>query len=208
MTFAFILLGVLIILTIFNVGESVYKKLNIKKRHLLTLLIITMILYFLPNIKINGITFTWAGFFLPLIFSIIVILKTKKAKEYFKMFVMALVSFSLNIVYNLITFDVYESAIFQPYLILAIILGIVPFLSPTRLYASNFVGLISAEIIFYLSRYSIFGEYYLIIGSRKVFEMLLVSFVASTIVCFLARKIKAIRIRHRLERKEREQYLG
>ncbi len=208
MTFAFILLGVLIIMAIFNVGESVYKKLNIKKRHLVTLLIVTMILYFLPNVIINGITFTWVGFFLPLIFSVIVILKTKKTKEYFKMFVMALISFSLNIVYNLITFDVYESAIFQPYLILAIILGIMPFIIPTRLYASNFIGLILAEIIFYLSRYSIFGEYYLIIGSRKVFEMLLVSFVTSTIAYFLARKIKMLRVRHRLAKKEKELYLG
>lgn len=205
MTLSLILLGALIILTIFNVGESIYKKLNIKKRLLIILLLATLVLYFIPGISINGITFTWFGFVLPLIFSTWVIIKVKNAKKYFKMFVVALIAFALNIIYNLITFDVYESAIFQPYIVLGLILGIVPLAiaeSPKRLYASNFVGIIFAEIVFYFSRYSIYGEYYLTLGSIKVFETLMIAFVSSLLVYFFARKIKAMLIRKKLAKRE------
>ena len=203
MTFSIIILGVLIILVSFNVGESIYAKLNIKKKWLLLFLIGTLVLYFIPNIKINGVTFTWIGFFLPLIFSVLVLFKVKKAKAYFKMFVALLIAFSSDMIYNLITFDVYESAIFQPYIFLGLILGTVSMVlceTPTRLYASNFLGLIFAEIVFYISRYSIYGEYFLTIGSRKIFETLMVAFVASLFVYFLARKVKVMRIRKKLKK--------
>ena len=206
MTFSIILLGVLIILVAFNIGESVYKRLRIKKRTLLIFLTSTFVLYFIPNLKINDVTFTWIGFFLPALFSVIVLLRVKNAKIYFAMFVSALLSFTLNIIYNLITFDVYESAIFQPYLVLAIILGTIPLLlvkTPSRLYASNFVGIIMSEIIFYMSRYAIYGEQYLIVGSRKTFETLLLSFVLSVFSCFVARKVKIISIRRKIAKKER-----
>ena len=140
---------------------------------------------------------------MPLVFSIIVLIKAKKTKLYFKIFVAVLITFSLNMVYNLITFDVYESAIFQPYLVLGLILGISQFFlvqTPSRVYASNFLGLIFAEIIFYVSRYSIYGEYYLTIGSRKVFEVLLVSFVVSLLMYFFSRKVKVIQIRRKLSK--------
>ena len=156
MTFSILILGVLIILVSFNVGESVYKKLKISKKHLLIILISALVLYFIPSPEINGITFTWTGFFMPLLLSVFVLLKIKKAKVFFKLFVATLITFSLGIIYNLITFDVYESAIFQPYLILGVILGSVLLLivnNPIWLFSSNFLGLIFAEIVFYLYRY-------------------------------------------------------
>lgn len=201
MTFSIILLGVMIILISFNVGESIYCKLKLKKKHLIMLLILTLVLYFVPNIKINGVELTWIGFFMPLVFSLIVLFGVKKAKVFSKMFVVVLITFSLNLIYNLITFDVYESAIFQPYLVLGLFIGSVPLILaevPTRLYASNFLGLIFSEIVFYFSRYSIYGEYFLTIGSKKVFETLIVSFVTSLLVYFLARKVKVMKIRRKL----------
>lgn len=203
MTFSILILGVLIILVSFNVGESVYKKLKISKKHLLIILISSLVLYFIPSPEINGITFTWTGFFMPLLLSVFVLLKIKKAKVFFKLFVATLITFSLGIIYNLITFDVYESAIFQPYLILGIILGSVLLLivnNPIWLFSSNFLGLIFAEIVFYLSRYSIYGEYYLNVGSRKVFEILITAFITSTLVYFFARKVKLIIVKRKLSK--------
>jgi len=211
MTFSLILLGVMLILVAFNVGESIYAKLKIKKRALILLLLATIVLYFVPNFAVGGITFTWVGFVLPLVFSIVVLIKVKNLKAYFKMFVATLIAFALNIVYNLITFDVYESNILQPYLVLALILGSLPLLlvqTPTRLYASTFLGVIASEIVFYLSRYSIYGEYYLTIGSEKVFAIMLVTFVTSLLTYFFARKLKTISIRRKLKKKEREEYLA
>ena len=72
-----------------------------------------------------------------------------------------------------------------------------------KLYASNFLGLTFAEIVFYFSRYSIYGEYYLTIGSLKVFETLLVGFVSSLLVYFFARKVKATLIRRKLAKREK-----
>lgn len=204
MTFSLIMLGTLIILTAFNVGESLYKKLKIKKKYLMAMLIVTLVLYFVPGIKIFGVTLTWVGFILPLIFSVVVAFKVKNLKLYFKMFVCLLITFSLNMVYCLITFDVYESAIFQPYLALGVVIGTIPLFiahKPTMLYASNFLGLIFAEIVFYVSRYAIYGEFYLTLGSRKVFEILIVAFVSSMIFYYLIRKVKIILIRRKIKQK-------
>lgn len=207
MTFSLILLGVLFILVLFNVGESIYKKLKLKKTTLLALLLITIICYFVPGINIGGYTFTLAGFFLPLILSIVTLYRVKNLKAYFKIIVSVLVAFCLNIVYNLITFDVYESNILQPYLLLGIILGTFPLFltkTPTRLLASTFVGVTLSEIVFYISRYSIYGNYYMTIGSEKVFAVLLVSFVTSFISFYLSRKVQAMRIKRKLKTSEQK----
>lgn len=204
MTFSIILLGVLLILVTFNVGESVYKKLKLKKITLMLMLVLTLCLYFVPPITIGNYGFSLVGFFLPLAFSIIVLFNVRNLKEYFKMFVAVLVAFALNIVYNLITFDVYESSILQPYLILGVMLGSLPLFitsNPNRLYASNFIGIALSEIVFYLSRYSIYGNYYMIIGSEKVFAVLLVSFSISLIASFFARKIRAMHVKRKLKQK-------
>lgn len=207
MTFSIILLGVLFILVLFNVGESIYKKLNYKKRTILIVLIITLVLYFIPGIKIGNFTFTLAGFFLPLVLSAIILIKVKNLKMYFKIFVATLISFSLNIVYNLITFDVYESAILQPYLVLGIILGVLPLIltsTPQNLFASNFLGITLSELVFYYSRYSVYGNYYMTIGSEKVFATLLTSFITSFLTYFFSRKLKALHIKHKLTKSEKE----
>jgi len=211
MTFSLILLGVLFILITFNVGESVYKKLKLRKRTLLILIGATIILYFMPNLKISGITFTWIGFFLPFIFSVIALIKVRNLKSYFKIFVCMLIAFALGMVYNLMTFDVYEANILQPYLVLGLIIGILPLiLSPNAswLYSANFIGITLAEIVFYMSRYSIYGEYYLTLGSIKVFSVLLVGFVAGVIVHFFAIKIKAYYKKKKLDKIEKEERLS
>lgn len=211
MTFSIIILGVLLILTFFNVGESVWKKIGLNKKWLLILLVLTIILYFVPSIKINGISFTWVGFFIPLIFSFIIIFQTKGKKNFFKMFVQVLISFSFGIVYNLITFDVYESSIFQPYLILAIILGsLCMFIvfDPKRLYSANVIGILLSEVVFYFSRYSIYGEYYLTLGSEKVFAIFLLSFAVSEFIFFVARKFKARSLRKKYVREKRGNLLA
>lgn len=208
MTFSLILLGVLFILVVFNVGESIYKKLRIKKSILLILLLLSIGLFFVPPIKIGKFSFTFVGFFLPLIFSILLIIKVRNIKAYFKMFVAMLISFSLNIVYNLITFDVYESSILQPYLLLAILLGTFPLFltsTPNRLYAANFIGLTLSEIVFYFSRYSIYGNYYMIIGSEKLFAVLLFSYTVSLLAYFFARKVYAMHVKRKLKQKESKQ---
>lgn len=205
MTFSLILLGVLFILILFNVGESIYKKLKLKKTTLLALLLITIICYFIPGVNIGGYTFTLAGFFLPLVLSIVTLFRVKNLKAYFKILVSVLIAFCLNIVYNLITFDVYESNILQPYLLLGIILGTFPLFltkTPTRLLTSTFIGVTLSEIVFYISRYSIYGNYYMTIGSEKVFAVLLVSFVTSFISFYLSRKVQAMRIKHKLKTSE------
>ncbi len=211
MTFSLILLGVLLILVSFDIGQSVYKKININKKNIIILIIISIFLYFMPHIKIRGVSFTWVGFILPIIFSICILTKVKNIKKYFKLFVCVLISFSLNIIYNLITFDVYESAIFQPYIALAIALGsflLILAKTPQNVYATNFLGLIFAEIIFYFSRYSIYGEYYLTLGSLKVFEMLVVGFVSSLLSFYAIRKAKAKLLKRKIDQKKREQYLA
>ena len=180
---------------------------NPKKRVLIVYLVLTIFLFFVPSINIGGVAFGWTGFVLPLIFSIMAIAKTKRLKTFLRMIVATLIAFALNIVYNLITFDVYESAILQPYTILAIMMGVgLLFIvqTPSRLYASMFVGIILAEIAFYFSRYSIYGDYYLTIGSEKVFSMLLTSFTIGVLTYFFVRKVRTMSIRKKLKRAKKE----
>jgi len=153
MTFSLILLGTLLILTIFGVGEKILKKLKINKILIISLLALSIILYFVPPLVINGITFTWVGFVLPLIFSMVILLSNKKLKYVFKMFFVTLFSFSVGIVYNLIKFNVYESALLQPYIFLGIIFGLFSLSiikDPLKLYASTFVGFVSQRDVLFI----------------------------------------------------------
>lgn len=211
MTFALILLGVLFILVCFNVGESVYSKLNIKKRVLLILIGGTIILYFIPNLFIGGIFFTWIGFVLPIIFSTLILFKIRNLKSYLKLFVCALIAFAIMMVYNLMTFDVYESNILQPYLVVGLILGSFPLFllqNAKWLYFANYIGVTLADIVIYLSRYSFYGEYYLTLGDLKVFTVLLVSFICGVVCNFFVNKIKVILTKRRLDRLEKEEQLS
>lgn len=211
MTFSIIILGVLIILTAFNVGESIWNKFGLSKKWLLISLISIAILYFVPNITINGVSFSIVGFIIPTILSVFIIIKTRGAKNFFKMFVAMLIAFSLGILYNLITFDVYESNIFQPYLVLAILIGSLTMLvegDPRRLFASNAIGIILSEIAFYFSRYSIYGNYYLTIGSEKVIAVLLLSLATSVFIYFVYRKTKAKVLKRKLEKQRSEKILA
>ncbi|MBE7075162.1 MAG: hypothetical protein E7376_04210 [Clostridiales bacterium] len=211
MTFSLILLGVLLIFTLFGVGESLFKNIKINKRFLIIILLLSIALYFIPNVNIWGINVSLVAFILPLVFSIVVLVKVRNIKAYFKCFAASLIAFALNLVYNLINFEVYDVVILQPYLVLGLILGMVlPLLAvkPTRVYASTFLGLISSEIVFYYSRYSMYQEYNLSLGSEKVFAVLLVTFVTSLVVYYFIRKLKTLFIKHRLKKSERKNYAG
>ena len=206
MTFALISFGVFLIFVIFNVFESVIKPLNVNKKLLIGLLAITIVCYFIPNIYIFGAGFSLVGFFIPLVFSIIILARVKKLKEFSKMIVCSLIAFVFNIVYSLITFEVYESQILQPYIVLGVLLGFIGTFITTsskNLFASNFIGIILSEIVFYFSRYSIFSEYFLTIGSLKVITTLFISFVFSLIVYFVKEKIKKSIIKKKLKKQER-----
>lgn len=207
MTFSIILIGALIILSIFDVGEGIWQKVQLNKRWFIILLLVNLILYFVPNITINGIVFTWVGFVLPTLFSVVIFLGVRKKVDFVKIFINTLLSFSICIAYNLVTFDVYEQNIFQPYIILGIILGIMPIIiqkNPKCVYVSNTIGIILSELFFYFSRYSIYGEYYLTLGSEKVFCCLIVSFIVSSMLYFVLRKYKAFKLKRSLLKRERE----
>jgi hypothetical protein len=203
MTFSLILLGTLLILTIFGVGEKILKKLKINKILIISLLALSIILYFVPPLVINGITFTWVGFVLPLIFSMVILLSNKKLKYVFKMFFVTLFSFSVGIVYNLIKFNVYESALLQPYIFLGIIFGLFSLSiikDPLKLYASTFVGFVSSEIVYYLSSSVAYRNGGLVVGGEKVLTVLILTFLVSVITNYFAISLKKHLIRTKLRR--------
>lgn len=207
MTFSLILTGVLFILVCFNVGESIYKKLKIRKSVLVLLLGLTLVAYFIPNFILWGVSFSWVGFVLPLVFSFVTFFKIRHFKIFLRIFVGVLVAFVLSLVYNLISFEVYESVILQPYLALGAILGVVLLFvvqTPSRAYASIFVGACLADVVFYFSRYAGYAGYNLTLGGEKIFCVLMTSFVVSLVAYYFVRKVKTIEIRHRLKKAERK----
>lgn len=207
MTFSLILLGVLIISCIFTVGEGVLKELKINKVFCLMLLFLTLILYFLPNIKIYNYSFSWASFILPFMACFVILLKTRRVKNHFKIVLFSLLTFIINFIFNFINFEVYETAILQPYLLLAVVLVVVGMLLTNKAsltFVASFFGLVISEIVFYYARYSNIIEFNWIFGSEKIFSMLLVIVVLSCIIQFLSIKLKKVKTYNKLKKLENQ----
>lgn len=194
MTFSLLTLGVLIILSIFNIGESIYSWLKVTKLQRLLILTAITVSYFLPNIKLFGINTSICGVVLGLM-AVFILLKLKRIKLFAKLFVYTLFVFVLNIIYSLIEFNVYESSLIQPYLVLAGILGVsICFIlnNPYLLFAGSYMGLMLSDFALYHFKYANNLDYSFVLGGEKIICTIIVSFCISAVVGFLVQKVKDV----------------
>lgn len=203
MDFIFILLGVLIILSLFNVGSFVYKKLKINHFVISAFLLVLLLLLFVPNIKINNVSLSIAGFIVPIVISLKLLPKLKSKRRVSSFIVSVLLTITAVLVYNLIDFSMFEYSLIKPYMPLSIVLGLVTYLICRRSsisYLSLLYGITLGQVIFYQIKFS--GEI-LVLGSQEILTALIISTLTSLIcegIYGLYVKNKRTRYEKKLER--------
>lgn len=178
MKFLVLLLGVLFILTLFNVGESFLKRLNVKKIYALIFIGLEIISLFLPSFKMFDINFTISGFVLPAIISLF-FLREIKNKKYLGRIFIAFLSVVLITQLFLLTKDLYLQSEIVGWLVVSVMVGIISLFIcyyPKQAFISLFWGVNIAEIIFYSTRnFSDFSG--LLLGNNTVFFAIISSFL-------------------------------
>jgi len=158
MKYLILILGVFFILTLFNVGESYLKRLQLKKSYILGFLILEICCLFLPTLQISNINFSIAGFLIPAIISIMFLGEIKNVRYLGRMFLSFLtvvLSMQLIFINNGINFFTFE---LLNWVLIYGVLGIFALITcyyPKQAFISLFWGTITAQTLFYLTRYSV-----------------------------------------------------
>lgn len=194
MNFSLLILCVSFILILFSVGESVYNQLKVKRLFILITVLALILFRLIPNITISSVQISVANFILPLIISVFLCVSSLRSlKSWVRFFVSTLIVVTLTLVYNVIEFNIYEGAFVQPYVFLGLVLGLLSFLvcqNSKIVFASCISGLTISEIIFYKSRYGVYGFNNLVFGTEMMICTLLIAFIFSLLCQFAWRKIK------------------
>ena len=150
MDFYVVLCVCLAILLTFSVGESFLKQANIKKYNVIAFLLLSVLFAYLPNIKLWGIEIN-LNFVLYFAGFVFMFFKTKSVKDIIKMFITFCVSLTLSVCYNSLNFLQFEFAYFQPYIILAIAIGVICSMTTIK-YNTIYCGLFGAVFVSELIR--------------------------------------------------------
>ena len=205
MEYSSLILGVLFILVCFNVGESVTKKLLFKKIYLLIIILAMFICSFIAPISISDWQISISGFIIPFFISVYYLFKVGSLYSYLKVGVAILLVTTLTLIYNIISFESFEYAYFQPYIFLAIVLGITAFFiakTATNTFVALFLGYTLASVIHYLTK-GIENYQMINLGGEQMLAMLVTSFASSLFGYYISRKIKQIR-RRRAKNKDED----
>lgn len=198
MAFSSLILGVLLILVIFNVGETVTKKLYLKKIYLIILLAISFISSFFNPFIIGNFSFSIAGFIIPLILSIYYLFKVGSVYSFLRVGVSTLLVTTLTLIYNSISYGDFEYNYLQPYMILALVLGLSVFFiskTPSNSYLSFFLGYSLSNTIHFLTKNLDYDYSFIELGGQQMLSMLLLSTVASLVGVYIYRKVKLMKKR-------------
>ena len=182
MDFIFILLGVLIILALFDVGSFIYNKMGVHHFAVASFLLALLLLLFVPDIKLNSFTISVAGFILPLIICFKFFPKLRSRRRISAFIVSLLIILTSVLLYKLVDFSIFEYSLIKPYMPLSIVLGLITYLICRRSsvsFLALFFGLNLGEILFYQIKYS--GDFVLALGSRELLTVFIISLLTSLI---------------------------
>ncbi len=204
MDFIFILLGVLIILALFDVGSFIYNKMGVHHFAVAGFLLALLLLLFVPDIKLNSFTISVAGFILPLIICFKFFPKLRSRRRISAFIVSLLIILTSVLLYKLVDFSIFEYSLIKPYMPLSIVLGLITYLICRRSsvsFLALFFGLNLGEILFYQIKYS--GDFVLALGSRELLTAFIISLLTSLIcegVYGVHVKRKKVKYEKKLER--------
>ena len=164
------------ILSIFSVGESLFKNVKMSRIFVAVFLILSVISFAFSELYVLGLNFN-INFLLYLITFSILMFKLKSIKSFLVMFLLASISLALCACYNSINLLEYEFAYFQPYILLCFCLAILS-CCITKDFTSTFCGLFVGISISELIRSQsmiYFSENVFIMGNMQFSSLLLFS---------------------------------
>lgn len=190
----FIISGTLAILVSFGVFEGVLKANNIKRLFASIFLIISCILSTFNKVNIFGAEIS-INIILYLFVTIVMFFKQKTIKSYISLILSGLLVISVLTFYNALNLSSFEFSTVQPYVYVAIFMGVVLNYVCTNFKSSfvgTFIGCLVFELLFYNLSLS-FTAQNLTIGSDQTMLFTIVSAIAYCMFnyfVYLARSIK------------------
>ena len=122
MDFYIVLCICLTILVLFDVGEVILKNAKIKKNWAVFFLVLSILFFYLPSVDVGEIkiSFNFILYFITFLFAF---LKCKNIKQIIRIFVVFCIALALCVCYNSLNLLQFEFAYFQPYILLAVLIG-------------------------------------------------------------------------------------
>ena len=175
----FILLCVLIILSIFNVGESFYKIIGLKNYMISGLLLIILMCTFLPYFKIDNIGITISGVIIPFLFCLKYLNEFNSKKTILSFFASLLVLTTFVMIMNLANTSVVNDSIYVT-IIFSVIMAILSFAITKNSkisFLSLFLGLNIGNLLYFLIKYYDVTENILLLGSNEILLFMILSYI-------------------------------
>ena len=183
-----IVLGALTILTLFGVGESLLKKLNISRVFVVLTLILLIAGLYVPNLKIKQVSLSISGVVLPAVFCLILCWKIRSFSFFLSFLLMSFTTLLLRLGF-------YETQFMPIYVQLVSMFSIgfiIGFLSkePYSAILACLLGFFAGNIIFELIK---FGNIYNLLSTNNISFVLLSQ--SSSCVIIFAKKLFSFRFK-------------
>ena len=181
-----LIIGCLFIATLFTVGESVYKHFKINKYFLLVFLGLLFAGMFLPPVELFGFQFYFESLIFPFVICFVLLFKVKKFSRFLLVFLLCVLA---SMLYSLAGIEDMVYGFIEPYMVLAVLLGILVGLISYNLpssITSLFFGLNLGSVLFHITKFESIENFYI---SEVLFSCVLISVLASVIVVFIKEKI-------------------
>lgn len=189
MNFNLLILGAILILAMFGVGESIYKRFGISKIFILVCLSLMIIGLYVPNLQIKDISLSISGFILPAIFCLLICFKIRSFSFFVNLLFMGFICLLLRLVYvdlEFVPIVVQISCMSALGCLLAFITK-----EAFSMFVSAFAGFVVGNLIFELIKYGNIAFW----GTGTGLSFVLISLIAGSGVLFLKMKIKEQMIR-------------
>lgn len=185
-----LILGCLFILTLFTVGESVFKHFKRNKYFLLLFLGLLLVGMFLPPVELFGLPVYFESMILPFLFCFVLLFKIKKFSRFILVLLLCVLA---SMLYSLAGIEEMVYGFVEPYMVLSLLLGVlvglVSYNLPSAITAL-FFGLNLGTILYHFTKYESFENFFV---SEMLFSCVLIGTLASVIVVYLKDKLLLVK---------------
>lgn len=181
MQISYVLLVFLFIISLFNIGEKIYNKLNVNHFFVAGGLLLSLVCLSIPDILLNNISFSVVGFIFPLFLTLKLLPKILNKNSFIKCLIGVLLCAFALLIYNLLNIKN-----LQFFLAYSLLLGCLLFIltkSTSLSFISLFLGLNVGEFILFKMQGELDSA--LFFGGEQVFSMLLLSIIFCLIASVL-----------------------
>ena len=175
-----LILGVLLILLLFGIGETFIKRVRIKKIQIMCSIVLILICLLLPAYSFGKLTFTISGFGIFLIISVLYLAEIKNNNFRIKFFISYLITVFFMQIFFIIDWTKFDIPQEILWIIMLSVLSIVILkicAYPKQSFVALFFGVNTAQIINGLT-----GDGYIFLGSDTVLLALIVSVIFMIII--------------------------